>query len=285
MPDDWSPQQVAAAVTEYFHMLEKELVGKPYNKAEHNRNLQKISGRDRGSIEFKHRNISAVLIELGYPYIDGYKPLFNYQKRLLPEVEARAKEAVTLNKVARKAVEKPVDSIPVVRNILSIQVPPPVREKKTSSLVKAERILRKPVQRNYLETEAHNASLGLAGEKFILEFEYERLWKAGKRKFADRIEHVAQSKGDYVGYDILSFEKTGRERFIEVKTTRYGAFTPFFASRNEVKVSEIYEKEYQLYRLFHFNKERGRQPELYILPGALRHTCTLEPNQFVVMPK
>ena len=33
-----------------------------------------LDGRSKGSIEFKHQNVSAVLVDMGLPYIDGYKP-------------------------------------------------------------------------------------------------------------------------------------------------------------------------------------------------------------------
>ena len=62
-------------------MLTLELNGQQYSKAEHARALvQRLDGRSRASLEFKHCNISAVLLALGYPYIDGYKPRGNYQK-------------------------------------------------------------------------------------------------------------------------------------------------------------------------------------------------------------
>ena len=65
---DWSRLEVEAAVADYLDMLALELRGEPFNKAEHNRNLVRVlNGRTRGSIERKHQNISAVLIELGYP--------------------------------------------------------------------------------------------------------------------------------------------------------------------------------------------------------------------------
>jgi hypothetical protein len=51
-------------------------------------------------------------------------------------------------------------------------------------------------------------------------FEHKRLWQAGRKDLANRIEHVANSKGDYLGFDILSFEADEREKLIEVKTTR-----------------------------------------------------------------
>jgi hypothetical protein len=55
---DWQDGENDAIVADYFAM---ELAGRPFNKAEHNRTLQGLIGRGRGSIEYKHQNISAVL--------------------------------------------------------------------------------------------------------------------------------------------------------------------------------------------------------------------------------
>lgn len=71
----------------------------------------------------------------------------------------------------------------------------------------------------------------------ILEYEEYRLRSAGEKVLANCIKHVAKSKDDGLGYDILSFETSGQERFIEVKTTAFAKETPFYASRNEVSFS------------------------------------------------
>jgi hypothetical protein len=64
MSEAWSREEVEAAVADYFAMLARDLKGEPYNKAEHNRRLQGLlSNRTRGSVERKHQNISAVLME------------------------------------------------------------------------------------------------------------------------------------------------------------------------------------------------------------------------------
>ena len=63
-------------------MLAMETSRQPFNKAEHNRALQQVIGRGRGSIEYKHQNVSAVLKGLGETWIEGYKPAFNYQRSL-----------------------------------------------------------------------------------------------------------------------------------------------------------------------------------------------------------
>jgi len=74
-----------------------------------------------------------------------------------------------------------------------------------------------------------------------------------------------------------SFEETGRDRFIEVKTTAYGKFTPFFVSRNEVEVSYERDRSYHLYRVFAFRKN----PRLYSLNGPIEKACELEAIQFI----
>src|SRR5690606_24742934 len=69
---DWSREEVEACVADYLRMLTLELNGQHYNKTEHANQLMKLlGGRNRPSVEFKHCNISAVLIALGYPYIRG----------------------------------------------------------------------------------------------------------------------------------------------------------------------------------------------------------------------
>jgi hypothetical protein len=281
MSEPWSRQEVEAAVADYFVMLGKELRGEPYNKAEHNRWLQRLLvDRNRGAIERKHQNISAILIELGYPYIDGYKPLGNYQALLGVIVEERLAGATRLEEVVAADVESKVQGPPALQDILSILVPPPVREDGRGRLYDRPMPRNVRLRRNYLEIEARNQSLGRAGEELVLRFEHERLWRAGKRSLADRVEHVARTRGDYLGYDVQSFEEDGRDRLIEVKTTRFGAMTPFFASRNEVDFSEERGHDYQLYRLFSFRHE----PRLFTLPGPLRSSCQLDPFSYSATP-
>lgn len=281
MPDIWSQEEVEVAVADYLKMLEKELRGEPFNKAERNRNLQTLlNHRSRAAIEKKHQNISAVLIDLGYPYVDGYKPLRNYQELLYSVVERQLFGATDLEAAITEIVEQMVTAPLTLKGVAPIWVEPPSRGQG------APKAFDKPpqdigrVKRNYLEIESRNHSLGLAGENMVLEFEHKRLWQAGRKDLAKRIEHVAQTTGDHLGFDIQSFETDGRNRLIEVKTTRFGALTPFFASRKEVAVSAEREVEYQLYRLFKFTE----QPGLFVLPGSLTRTCSLDPVVFSAVP-
>src|SRR5687768_524313 len=86
MRGDWSDAENDAIVADYFAMLANDFVGHPYSKAAHNRALQQKIGRPRGSIEYKHQNVSAVLKALGEDWIPGYKPAFNFQASLVDAV-------------------------------------------------------------------------------------------------------------------------------------------------------------------------------------------------------
>lgn len=266
----WSREEVEATVSDYFHMLGAEISGVPYSKTGHRRRLvERLSGRSEASIEFKHGNISAILIELGFPYIAGYKPRSNYQALLFDVVAERLGDSRKLLEIAAADVELPI-VVPEVEDILAALTSPPEiapREKKAFEVG-----ARRPAFAiNYLEREAHNRSLGAAGEEFVINFERARLIHSGNEPLADKIEHTSRIRGDAEGFDILSFEETGEERLIEVKTTKYGQETPFFVSRNELAVSEARVDRYHLYRLFRFKVA----PRLFILEGALSKTCDL----------
>lgn len=273
---DWSREEVEATVSDYFEMLASELAGVPYNKTNHRQRLaERLQHRSAASIEFKHANISAVLIDLGFPYIAGYKPRSNYQALLFDVVADRLGKNRQLLAVAEADVDQPI-VMPEVDDVLSVLTPPP-------AISTRERVAAQPVARraafavNYLEREARNRSLGLAGEEFVVNFERARLIRSGRERLAERIEHTSRVRGDAEGFDILSFEETGEERFIEVKTTKYGQETPFFVSRHELSVSEARLDRYHLYRLFRFKVS----PRLFILGGALSRSCTLAATTYM----
>ncbi|MGH9421889.1 MAG: DUF3883 domain-containing protein, partial [Thermoanaerobaculia bacterium] len=106
------------------------------------------------------------------------------------------------------------------------------------------------------------------------------LREAGHHRLAERIEHVSQTKGDGLGYDILSFESNGRERLIEVKTTSFGAMTPFFVSRREVSTSDEQASRFSVCRIFKFRDS----PKVFFLPGSLGLSCILDAVQYQVTP-
>jgi hypothetical protein len=274
--DNWSRVEVEACVASYLTMLGLELNGQRYNKTEHAEALmQKLDDRGRGSVEFKHCNISAVLLALGYPNINGYKPRFNYQLELLDVVESQLAGNQVVDAAAQAAVERPAIEIAVSDSYAAWVPAPKLSKIRETAADYSPGFL--PVRRDYLAREARNRSLGRAGELFVLGLESRRLHAEGKRALSERVEHVAASQGDGLGYDVLSFESNGRERLIEVKTTAFGELTPFYVSRNEIARSNADADKYRLYRLFDFREK----PRVFQLPGSIETHCKLHPVTYL----
>ena len=256
-------------------MLTLEVSGLRCNKAEHNRLLrERLDDRSRQAVEYKHANISAVLDEMGLPFIGGYKPRRNAQALLRDVVRRRISPLLELVATDVDSKQEPL----AVKDVLGIRVDPPkpglvAREERAEYFAYANR---GPKRVNYVEQEAANQSLGDAGELLIMEYEQTRLERAGKDHLARNVEHVSKTQGDHLGYDIHSYEKTGRDRFVEVKTTRYGKLTPFYISANELQFSKARRNAYQLYRVFEFRK----RPKLFTLPGDVGTHMSLRPINY-----
>ncbi len=106
------------------------------------------------------------------------------------------------------------------------------------AIIQSQPALPRQTKPNYEELQRDRKITGDRGEKEVLELEKKRLINAGKPELADKIKHVADTD-DYRGFDILSFETDGKERYIEVKATSHDSFDyGFFLSPNERKKSE-----------------------------------------------
>jgi hypothetical protein len=273
---DWSRDEVEATVADYFAMLRDELAGLPVNKTAHNSALRKLlQGRSKGSVEFKHANISAVLTLHGYPYVDGYKPRANFQALL---------EQVVL------------EYLDVHRDFFDALVSGPVLDPKASpdaESLRVENLIEAPPENmtvpqgvwtprtrlpkvDFVARDAANRDLGRRGEEFVVEFERRRLHDGGQRDLVRSIEWTARDKGDGAGYDVQSFNPDGTPRLIEVKTTGLGKYFPFNVTVNEVRCSEARPDQFHLYRVFNF----GPDARLYMLPGPLTQSCHLDPAQY-----
>lgn len=277
MANNWSDSEVEAAVEDYFRMLRLELSGQKFNKSEHRRALiEQLNNRTDGSIELKHQNISAVLIEMGIPPIDGYKPRYNYQRSLLPLIITDYLEKNPEIQLLFEKDSAHIPSVPTVEDFLTtLEQPPNPIDRKESSIAEPK-VIYNPGGVNYLECEARNQLLGDAGEQFVINFERARLIHAGKDSLADQIEQISISIGPSAGYDIRSFEDNGADRFIEAKTTKYGKNTPFFVTPNELRFSQKNSSRYYLYRIFKFRDT----PRLFALEGNLEESCILAPSEY-----
>ncbi|MEO8362328.1 MAG: hypothetical protein ABI672_20040 [Vicinamibacteria bacterium] len=152
--------------------------------------LNLLNGRSEGTVERKHQNISAILIELGFVYISGYKSFSNYQQTLHDFMSDRLTQSDALKAILHEQVTAPV-VVPTVADILTVWTLPPTLSKPRP--VFAERPLRPRRGAGYVAMEAANSSLGLAGEEFTVAFEKARLIHVGRDGLAERMEHVSLS--------------------------------------------------------------------------------------------
>ena len=261
---DWTADEQNLIVADYFQMLETELAGHEYSKTKYRNALMLIVKRTKGSIEFKHQNISAVLQELGLPWIKGYKPASNYQGALLTAIEGYLANR-------HEFIVPPAK--PILTHVGNIFVDPPSAKPAEPKTRELERLVRRfdPAARD-----ARNRQLGKAGEEFVFTLERQRLQQAGHGHLAERVRWVSQQDGDGAGYDIHSFDPTGADRLLEVKTTCGAERTPFYLSRNELALSDERPNEFRLVRLHQF----ANDPKIFVLAPPLSGHLTLEPVNY-----
>jgi hypothetical protein len=263
----WTADELDAIVADYFVMLGDELAGKPYVKAEHNALLVARTGRSRGSVEFKYQNISAVLERMGLPWIFGFKPARNFQNALFDAID----RYLSRGSIAR--YEQPSSVRLFAAEDAAFLVPPPTLEPTVVLPQKLERLIRKfdPVERDF-----RNRTLGKAGEEFVLHFERNALTRQDRSDLARKVRWVSEEDGDGAGFDILSYDASGNERLIEVKTTNGGPKTPFFLTRNERDVSNARQDAWYLYRVHLF----ALAPQIFTVRPPLESALYLNPESW-----
>jgi ubiquitin len=91
--------------------------------------------------------------------------------------------------------------------------------------------------------------VGDAGEKYVYEFEKNKLEKLGLNDLADKIVKQYDDLSYFPGYDIQSFDEAGNEIFIEVKST-IGKYKNYFEiSENEIKAAKELGDAYYIYQV------------------------------------
>lgn len=264
--NNWSDIEIELIVANYFKMLSKELANIGYSKTEARKKLSPLlNNRSDGSIEFKHQNISAVLINLGQPYIKGYLPRFNYQKSLEDKIIDYLIKDQSIEDQFKSFSDKEI-TLPSYERFDKVLVNAP-----NTNVIKepAPFYERNPIKVNYLEREQKNVNLGTLGEQFVLEYEKWHLYQIGKEDLAEKVRWVSKEDGDGLGFDVLSKNNNGTDKYIEVKTTKLGKETPFFFTRNELLFSSKHSKNFHLFRLFNFEKDT----RLFIKNGSFENIC------------
>jgi hypothetical protein len=262
---DWQAEELDAIIADYFEMLAADMAGRSYVKARHSAALMQQIGRTHRSVEFKHQNISAVLDELGMPWIPGYKPKRNYQNAMFDAIDrylSRNPEVLQAFTAVPAAPSLQVEVfVDAPRLVVAEGRNPP----------RLQQLVRKfdPVERDH-----RNRSLGTAGEEFVIGIERRRLAEADRGDLARKIRWIAAEDGDGAGYDILSFDPSGSERLLEVKTTNGSARTPFFLSRNECAVAMERPADWRIYRVHLFSTDA----RIFTISPPLNRAVDLRPE-------
>lgn len=272
--EDWSAEEVDAAVSAYFEMLALEARQERFNKSAFNAELRaKLRGRSKSSVELKHQNISAVLQSLELPYIQGYKPRGNAQLLLRKSVQRYVLENADRLKQVVDALEEV--KLPQERTFKAVVVDPPQVEIVATAHAAMPRA-RLPRKVDFAARDESNRRLGRAGEQWVIDFEQQRLIAEGLASLFDRLDWVSDRLGDGAGFDILSYDAVDRPRYIEVKTTNGPHGSSFVISRNELDFSQEAGDAFFLYRVFQFRES----PSLYMLQGDVAAKLHLEPLDF-----
>ncbi|QIG96335.1 MULTISPECIES: DUF3883 domain-containing protein [unclassified Bradyrhizobium] len=263
---NWTDEELDLIVADYFLMLHGDATGRSYSKAEHNRLLRRHIDRSEGSIEFKHQNISAVLVKLGLPRIAGYMPAANYQMAIIPAIDRYLSAHPTA-----LHPEKTVEGL-AERQGLFVGTPPPLLPAKPSK-ADIQRLIRKfnPVERDF-----RNRKLGRDGEELVFQYEHQRLKQLDRPDLAKKVRWISEELGDGAGYDILSFDERGNERLLEVKTTVGANVTPFYITRNELSLAEERPDAFRLCRVFDFSAS----PRMFELVPPLKNFIHLSPLSY-----
>lgn len=169
-----------------------------------------------------------------------------------------------------------IDDLPGLENSLSHKKYLVVSPASSANKIGERKLNFRAKKVDFAEIEKIKTELGHEGEKFIFEWEQNRLREIGHPELAEKVEWTSNVKGDGAGFDILSFEETGEPRYIEVKTTTQEIDSPFLITQNEVDFSKAHHENYYLYRVFNFKTS----PLFFILKGNLVEYCELTPKLF-----
>ena len=131
-------------------------------------------------------------------------------------------------------------------------------------------IARKPVppRRNPdYEKEARKLKkLGERGEKLVMDLEKQRLLNAGRKDLALKITRVSLTS-DSLGYDILSFDRDGSSKMIEVKATQSDVgLVNFYFTANELNTAQSNEN-YYVYVVFGVT---SKEPKVWPIKNPFR---------------
>lgn len=144
---------------------------------------------------------------------------------------------------------------------------PPTTKKKTVRASKTD----------FIKKSKRDMVIGLRGEELVVLYEKNHLKELGMLDLSNKVKWVSKQSDDY-GYDVLSYDEFGLEKYIEVKTTTIdNDKRPFDISSNEVETSIQHGNQYWIYRVYNVE---GKQPKFYKINGSINEKFNIIPSSY-----
>lgn len=139
-----------------------------------------------------------------------------------------------------------------------------------------ERTVKRKGPVDFESLQKKRTAVGLTGEELVMEYEMEQLKTWGLKLKPDHVALLDPS----AGYDILSYDKNGNKKYIEVKTrkTKNGSKLDFFITANEKEKFETLDG-YVIYFVSDLNSDT---PKLRIITKEIYEKLVLEPIAYHV---
>lgn len=242
-------------VENYFVMLDAELQGELYSKADHRNRIAAEAGmQDENVIDRLQQDVSAVLAEAGMPFVDAFPPITAPSASIESAVHVFIEENPELVEALWLDPEEASSKVPVELDDPKVRwkkTPPPTgfKPRKLEAWQPAG-----VMDLDFRLREHRSTQLAAAGERFVLAFERARLRELGLKEKSAEVMWQSQTFGESFGYDIRSFNEDGSDRYICVKTTNFGPYFPYTLLAREMEKAKADASNFYLYRVFQFTR-------------------------------
>lgn len=268
----WTKPELQSLVGAYFQILNENLLDPAkIDLSPMDRFLERYPNRSKKTLDFGFCQISSVLACHNMPYLLGFDPVARFSNLLEHFVITEIENHPELdNRFLNFCIWSPNQATKVIPGELLATCPDP-----SNPAIDSESAFQfsKP---NYLEIEQKITVLKNAGEDIVIAFEKWRLHLEGKGKLADQVVAVRNTGTQDMGYDVLSKNVDGTNRYISVKTTKLGKYTPFVYSNQERNRSIKHGENYHTYRVF----DLAAEPRMFIAEGNLDGHANVKPVMF-----
>ena len=236
--------------------------------------MQKIINGDLNLYLFARWDRRPQWTFLGQAYFISYKD--NVSVATPDENDATCMEYV-LN---CRDIEEDINQEEIKAGVLNLKSDKPRKK----SRIKRKRTFNSGKNINYGLKAKTDKKIGEWGEALVVDWEKERLLKEGHEELSNKVEHISKTKGDGAGYDVLSYNSDGTDRYIEVKATKSNINTDFFMTPNELEFSKLHHNNYFLYRVYNL-EVKPLVADFFTVKGDISDKYESEPTEFRMYPK